>query len=195
MTNDDKVLRTHNVYTEAYIGILNTYNNQISTSVIKKNELKEKFFKTTKLIMYSLTVIFSVSMIVSLVLLGFMIWSDSSSVAIITGTLTTLVSSLVTLIMSIYKLPEIIAKYLFNKQEDRLMNEIIKNIQTYEIDAVKSDIENAKLEKFKALSDELDNNEDDNLRDSNYDEPAQSDNSQSDSREPGDISNDESNIS
>lgn len=48
-----------------------------------------------------------------------------------------MLSSFATMLVSIFKLPQIIADYLFNKDEDNQMIEIIKNIQQYEIDAVK----------------------------------------------------------
>ena len=47
------------------------------------------------------------------------------------------------MIVSILKLPKIIAEYLFNKKEDKQMNQIIKNIQSYEIGAVQ--LENTAL--------------------------------------------------
>lgn len=51
----------------------------------------------------------------------------------ITATLTPLVSSFGTIIISLLKLPEIIAKYLFNPQEDESAVAIVKNIQKYDI--------------------------------------------------------------
>lgn len=132
-----KSLDAHEQYTEAYVNILNTYKDQIAASVTKKNDLKDKFFSVIKFIMIILMFLFVISVIASFVLFGMMIGYQYQSVAVITGAITAMISSFSTMIISIFKLPKIIADYLFNKEEDQLMNEIIKNIQKYEIDAVK----------------------------------------------------------
>lgn len=193
MTNEDddnRIQGTHDKYTDAYINILNAYKNQISNSVTKKNELKERFFEVIKQIMVWLTWIFAGTLVLSLIIFGLMIWNNYNSVAIITGAITTILSSFTTMILSIFKLPKIIANYLFNKKEDKLMSEIIQNIQKYEIDAVKYELDNlkyefvelekVKLEKLKELNSEvtndssdLDNNSDAALTDSTYDIPPQ----------------------
>lgn len=46
--------------------------------------------------------------------------------------ITILFPSFVSMIVAFIKIPEIIAKYLFNIQEDRYMNSVIKNIQDYD---------------------------------------------------------------
>lgn len=162
--NDNTIQGTHDKYTEAYINILNTYKEQISSSVTKKNELKERFFKTIKIIMYWLAGIFACTLCFSLLLFGIMIYKNYSSAAIITGAITTIFSSFTTMVLSIFKLPKIIADYLFNKEEDKLMSEIIQNIQKYEIDAVKYELESIKLklekiklEKIKEMNSEASN--------------------------------------
>ena len=136
MENNNEIIKdTHNKYTDAYIEILNTYREQISLAVKQKNDLKEHFFKTIKRIIYLLSCFFVVTLTLSFVIFGIMIYKNYNSVSVIAGAVTTVISSFVTMIIAIYKLPEIIAEYLFNKQEDKLMNEVIKNIQIYEIDA------------------------------------------------------------
>ena len=50
-----------------------------------------------------------------------------------------MLSSFTTMLVSIFKLPQIIGDYLFNKDEDNQMIEIIKNIQQYEIDVDKQE--------------------------------------------------------
>ena len=126
MTNEtNKVQHTHKEYTEAYVNILNVYKDQINSSVSKKNILKGNFFKTIKIIMYILTGLFVVSIIFSLILFGIMIIFNYQSAEIIAGAITTIISTFVTMTISIFKLPKIIANYLFNKKEDKLMNSII----------------------------------------------------------------------
>lgn len=153
--NNNKVQDTHGKYTDAYIDILKTYEKQILDSFSKKNNLKEEFFITIKHIMYGLCFVFAGTLLLSIILFTIMIIKDYNSVAVITGAITTIISSFATMIVSLFKLPKIIADYLFNKKEDRLMNQIIKNIQQYEINAVKYNLENLKIERFKQLNAEV----------------------------------------
>ncbi len=62
-----------------------------------------------------------------------MVDTGNDSFPVVTGAITAVISSLSTMILSISKLPKLIAKYLFNENEDRSMTEIIKNIQSYEL--------------------------------------------------------------
>lgn len=153
--NNNKVQDTHGKYTDTYIDILKTYEKQILDSFSKKNNLKEEFFITIKHIMYGLCFVFAGTLLLSIILFTIMIIKDYNSVAVITGAITTIISSFATMIVSLFKLPKIIADYLFNKKEDRLMNQIIKNIQQYKINAVKYDLENLKIERFKQLNAEV----------------------------------------
>lgn len=129
----------HNQYTKAYIEILNAYKEQFSTSVEKKNQLKDNFFKLIHHIMYAMVITFCIVIILSVILMIIMAYRKSSSAEMISGAIISIISSFVTVIVAIYKLPEIIAKYLFNKDEDKYMKEIIENIQRYELDADRSE--------------------------------------------------------
>ncbi len=62
-----------------------------------------------------------------------MVDTGNDSFPVVTGAITAVISSLSTMILSISKLPKLIAKYLFNENEDCSMTEIIKNIQSYEL--------------------------------------------------------------
>lgn len=150
--DDNRIKGTHDKYTDAYVNILNAYKDQISSSVEKRNSLKDQFFKAIKFIMILLTWIFAGTLGISLIVFGIMIWKNYKSVGVITGAITTIISSFSTMILSIFKLPKIIADYLFNKEEDKLMSEIIQKIQQYEIDAVQHDFEKIKYEKAKELN-------------------------------------------
>lgn len=143
-------LDAHGKYTKSYIDILNTYKNQIENSVEKKNDLKTKFFDLIQGIMIALIVLFIVSIIISFVVFVVMIVKGYKSTAVITGAITTMLSTFATMMVSIFKLPKIIADYLFNKEEDNQMIQIIKNIQTYELEAVKLE-KAAKLDSEKEL--------------------------------------------
>lgn len=135
--NSLEELDAHGKYTQAYVDILNTYNKQIADSIDKKNTLKTNFFNLIKRIMITLVFLFGVSVIVSFLAFILMINKNYQSAGVITGAIVGMLSTLSTMILSIFKLPEIIANYLFNKEEDKQMNEIIKNIQVYELEAVK----------------------------------------------------------
>lgn len=69
--------------------------------------------------------------------------------------MTVLVPTISSLIVAFLKIPQIIAKYLFNIEEDNLMNSIIKNIQKYDkvMFAMEHDIEEL-LKKHKKLTEE-----------------------------------------
>ncbi len=56
----------------------------------------------------------------------------SVNVASIVSVSTVILPSISSLMIAFIKLPKIIAKYLFNIQEDRYMNSVIKNIQDYD---------------------------------------------------------------
>ena len=126
---------THDQYTEAYVGILNAYKDQLAQSVEKKNELKQHFFNSIKRLMYIMAVTFGMVVVLSLVVMAMMARFNSSSAEILAGAIVSIISSFVTMVLGIYKLPQIIADYLFNKEEDKQMKEIIVNIQKYELDA------------------------------------------------------------
>lgn len=136
---EENVKSPHDQYTEAYVGILNAYQGQLKESVVKKNELKDNFFKCIKNIMYFMVITFGIVVVLSLGIMGLMIVFKTVSTEIISGALLSIISSFVTMIMAIYKLPQIIADYLFNKEEDKQMTDIIVNIQKYELDADKTE--------------------------------------------------------
>ena len=133
----DREISTHSRNTEVYVEILNTYKEQLSKSINNKNNLKQDFLVFIKAVMYMLTITFII--VISLIIIGLVVLLGNSSLEVITGSIVAVISSFVTMIVSIFKLPRIIAKYLFNKKEDDQMTRIIENIQKYELDAVKTE--------------------------------------------------------
>lgn len=133
----NKKLDTHEEYTQAYINVLNTYNTQIENTMKSRNQLKRSFFYLIRLIMLGLIFLFFITIVISFLLFYLMVLRDYKSATVVTGAVTALISTFSTMLLSIFKLPRLIAKYLFNKNEDRSMSEIIKNIQQYEIESVK----------------------------------------------------------
>ena len=57
---------------------------------------------------------------------------DSNNETIVIEMITVVVPPLLSLIVSFIKIPEIIAKYLFNIKEDAYMTSIIENLQNYD---------------------------------------------------------------
>ena len=57
--------------------------------------------------------------------------NDATSEAVL-GMVTVILPSVCSLIVAFIKIPETIAKYLFNTDEDRYMDSMIKNIQDYD---------------------------------------------------------------
>ena len=167
--NTDENKNTHAQYTEAYVNLLSTYSEHFKQASQRKNELKDKFFDFIKCIMNWLVWIFAGVIVLTLVLLSIMAGKSTSSIEIVVGAIVSVISSFVTMVLAIFKLPKIIADYLFNKQEDEMMKSIIENIQNYEIQAV--DLErvkeaartDAKLNTIIAQTDE-----DSEMQDSSY---------------------------
>lgn len=130
---------THSQYTEAYVGILNAYKEQLNVSVKEKNSLKRDFFKAIRFIMIAMVFIFGIVLLAALIVMGIMATHENPSIEILAGAIVSIISSFVTMILGLYKLPQIIADYLFNKEEDKQMTEIIVNIQKYELDVDKTE--------------------------------------------------------
>lgn len=128
--------------------------------------------------MYWLIFVFIITIIFSIILFGIMAYKNYDSIAVVTGAIATIISSFSTMIVSIFKLPKIVAEYLFNKEEDKSMDGIIKNIQQYEINAVKYELDKMNIEKIKQLTPEasitLDETNDIDLMSSTYNTPSQS---------------------
>lgn len=140
---------SHDRYTQAYIGILDVYRDYIEKSVKNKSRLKVCFFLLVCIIMIVMIYLFYYSMQHSFILFSYMAEKQSQSASVVTGAVTALVSSFVTMTTSILVLPKIVARYLFNKKEDKSMMKIIGNIQKYEIKAV--ELERVKSEKASTL--------------------------------------------
>lgn len=79
---------------------------------------------------------------------------------VIVSVVTVLVPTISSLIVAFLKIPKIIAEYLFNINEDNLMNSIIKNIQKYDkvMFAMEHDVEEL-LKKHKKLTEETEDEE------------------------------------
>ena len=126
---------THEKYTDVYVDFLTQYKIQLSSSMSTKNILKGCVFGVIVFVMLVVVVAFLV-----VVWRAFDLLKLNSSIETVTASAVSIVSSFVTVIVAILKLPQIVASYLFNKEEDNLMKEVISNIQNYEIKAIEMDV-------------------------------------------------------
>ena len=145
---DELSKSTHDRYTKIYIEILESYKKYIDNSVASKINLKNNFFITIQAIMMIMTASFVIILVLSIVIIAIMTYLNKNSAHIITNSIVAIISSFVTMVLSLLKLPQIIADYLYNKDEDEQMNKIIGNIQIYELNAVKEEkmLEKAKVD-------------------------------------------------
>lgn len=159
ITKDQKFEKksAHNRYTDTYIEILSTYKDQLNKSFDQKIKLKEDFFHFIQFIMRVMVVVFAIVLIGSVILMSAMAFMNLISLQFIVGAATAIISSFVSLLLGIIKLPKIIAKYLFDKEENNLMEGIIKNIQIYELNATRYEAvkEKASIDAINNASDDL----------------------------------------
>lgn len=139
----------------SYSDLLEIYVSSARWNVIIRNVLKILFFVITMGCFVIVVYIFCCSINYSFSI--FERYSTSSDITweVIVSVVTVLVPTISSLIVAFLKIPQIIAKYLFNIEEDNLMNSIIKNIQKYDkvMFAMEHDIEEL-LKKHKKLTEE-----------------------------------------
>lgn len=145
LQESDTTMDVHQKYTKAYVDILESYNAHYVNSSITKKTLKTKFFELINALMVCMIIVFIIAIVGTLFLIGFMVQKEYSSPLLLVNTMVPIISSLVTMSLAIIKLPKIIAKYLFDKNEDNSIGVIIKNIQEYEINIAKYEANKSKL--------------------------------------------------
>lgn len=130
----------HESYTKEYIEILKSYKNNIKESYNLKRRLKTQFFYIVISILVALILFFiilsalSIHSTIILTLIGKENWQVVASAA------SGIIMSFSTVIVALNNLPKIIAKYLFDSNEDDSMTHIIKNIQKFEVNMHKKEI-------------------------------------------------------
>lgn len=122
-----------------YTKLLKKYVKNTEESLALKLTLKKVFFYGISSILVVLIILFVVIVIVSA--LNYDKLSSKNNVALILP----LVSSLSTTLVAICKLPEIIAHYLFNPEEEKSIIEIIGEMQEYDIQKGKQDEVNIRM--------------------------------------------------
>lgn len=118
---------------KSYSYILNAYVINTYISIILKVVLKLLFFSITMYILWITICIFRDSIdFVSEIIKEEEL--ENLSLEGILGIVTVVAPTISSLIVAFIKLPEIIARYLFNEKEDDSMNNVIKNIQDHDRD-------------------------------------------------------------
>lgn len=115
-------------HSENYTKLIETYVNSVSRNFTVKIFLKIIFFVITMLILLGIVIAFCVISIN----ISKAIKRDNITLTTITGIISVMIPAISSLIVALLKIPEIIAEYLFNTEEDYFMNEIIRNIQEHD---------------------------------------------------------------
>lgn len=138
-------------HTEKYTKLLKNYIKHTKNSNKIKNDYKKIFFWIIIAIMATLAIAFVVLLCNALgIIKDLSIEEKPIPTESIIGLVTAIISSFITMLVSLFKLPEIIAKYLFNLKEDENMAKIIGHIQTYDIGmyTIEKDLEKEAMRGF-----------------------------------------------
>lgn len=130
-------------HTKKYTDLLDSFIANTKSSNKLKSGLKISFFVIIVLIMAGLTVLFSYSVRKAFNVIMYLNSVNNNSTESIIGAVSSIIPSLATMLVSLIKLPKIIAQYLFNPEEDKNMVAIIEKIQNYDIQmySLENDIE------------------------------------------------------
>jgi len=121
-------------HTEEYTKLLQNYTIHTQDSNQIKNKYKKIFFWIILGIMLLLTVAFMFLLYNAIgIIKDLSVDKKPIPTESIIGLVTAIISSFITMLVSLFKLPEIIAQYLFDPKEDENMATIIGHIQTYDI--------------------------------------------------------------
>lgn len=120
-------------HSDKYTILLNNYVKNMDRNVRAKLVLKIIFFIIVMCILGGLSYTFYYTIKCTINAIREMIKSNYASIDIIVTIITPLMSSFGTIMVSLLKLPEIIAHYLFNPEEDESAVTIVGNIQKYDI--------------------------------------------------------------
>lgn len=119
-------------HSKSYSQLLDIYITSTKRNAIMKNWFKVLFFVFTMGSMLAIVYLFYTSL--QYAFSSFSKFGDLNQISIeaILSIVTVLLPAISSLIVAFVKIPEIIAQYLFNIEEDNYMNAIIKNIQDYD---------------------------------------------------------------
>lgn len=134
-------------HTRKYTSLLDAFIINTKVSNWLKIILKVLFFITIIVIMLALGLLFAYSVCNTFsIIRAFDTTKDESSESII-GAVVSIIPSFATLLVSLIKLPQIIAEYLFNPKEDKNMVKVIGQIQNYDLQMYDLEQQSNKLRK------------------------------------------------
>lgn len=119
-------------HSKSYSKLLEIYVESVQENIKIKRRHKNFFFNITMGILLIIVLIFALTLIYAAINFSKFDNLNGVSLEAILSIITVLVPSMTSLIVAFIKIPEIIAEYLFNIQEDNYMNSVIKNIQDYD---------------------------------------------------------------
>lgn len=119
-------------HSKSYSDLLTIYVKSVEDNTNLKKWFKILFFIFTMGSLIAIIIFFGLSL--KYACSSFLKFEKSNNIntETILSVITVLFPSFASLIVAFIKIPEIIAKYLFNIQEDKYMNSVIKNIQDYD---------------------------------------------------------------
>lgn len=115
-------------HSKKYSDLIGTYVDNVEQNATLKRKLKERFFLVTMSILIALTAIFILA--IGALCIGVIV--NKVTGKFIVSIITIIAPVLSSLLVALLKIPKIIAKYLFNKKEDKSMNKLIRDIQLYD---------------------------------------------------------------
>lgn len=145
-------------HADEYTNLLEAFVANVTDSNKLKNKLKKYFFWSIIISMAIMILVFAFSIYSSFNIISGIDKTEHNTNAIssVIGAITSIIPSLATMLVSLIKLPKIIAEYLFNIEEDTNMIKIIKKIQSYDITmfGMENDLEKmtANIENIKSSS-------------------------------------------
>lgn len=120
-------------HTKKYTEFLEIFVKTLRRSSILKFWLKLLFFIIIVSIMIGMYNLFSNSLDNTFNIIKVLNATNNDSIENIISAIVPVITSFSTMMVSLIKLPEIIAHYLFNTEEDKNMAEIIGKIQNYDV--------------------------------------------------------------
>lgn len=127
-THSTEVLK----HSQKYSDLLNTYVWSAKVTFQMKILFKSFFFIITMGIMLAIVYLFYKSLQYGINSFEKFENLNNISIEAILSIVTIILPTISSLIVAFIKIPKIIARYLFNVEEDNYMNSIIKNIQDYD---------------------------------------------------------------
>lgn len=119
-------------HSKNYSKLLDIYVISTKRNIIMKNWFKVLFFIITMGSMLAIVYLFYVSLQYAFDNFAKFDNLNEISIEAILSIVTVIFPAISSLIVAFIKIPEIIAHYLFNVEEDNYMNSVIKNIQDYD---------------------------------------------------------------